>query len=82
MLTPRSGACRDAAPSDLQYLTDENIAEIGVEHQVVSVADSCHRLIVAVCAGTAMTHIEKMRMQAALQALSGALPAPACVGPC
>ena len=73
---------RDAAPSDLQYLTDENIAEIGAEHQVVSVADSCQiDRRFAVCAGTAMTHIEKMRMQAALQALSGALPAPACVGP-
>ena len=38
---------RDAAPSDLQFLTDDNIAEIG----------------------SAMTHIEKMRLQAALQAL-------------
>ena len=30
------------------------------------------RLTVSVRAGTAMTHIEKMRLQAALQALSGA----------
>ena len=37
-------------PSDLQYLTDENIEEIG----------------------SAMTHVQKMRMQAALQALRGA----------
>ena len=37
-------------PSDLQYLTDENIEEIG----------------------STMTHVEKMRMQAALQALRGA----------
>ena len=36
-------------PSDLQYLTDENIEEIG----------------------STMTHVEKMRMQAALQALRG-----------
>ena len=41
-------------PSDLQYLTDENIEEIG---------------------GT-MTHVEKMRMQAALQALCGACGTP------
>ncbi len=38
----------DAAPSDLQFLTEDNIAEIG----------------------NAMTHIENMRLQAALQALS------------
>ena len=38
----------DVAPSDLQFLTDDDIAEIG----------------------SAMTHIEKMRLQAGLQALS------------
>jgi len=37
-------------PSDLQYLTDENIEEIGA----------------------ALTHVEKMRLQAALQSLGGA----------
>ena len=42
----------DAAPSDLQYLTEEDIAEIGSE----------------------MTRIEKMRLQAALQALGGTTP--------
>ena len=36
-------------PSDLQYLTDENIEEIGA----------------------ALTHVEKMRLQAALQSLGG-----------
>ena len=46
---------RDILPSDLQYLTDENIEEIG----------------------STMTHVEKMRMQAALQALRGA-----CLIPC
>ena len=46
--------CRDILPSDLQYLTDENIEEIG----------------------GAMTHVEKMRMQAALQALCGACGTP------
>ena len=25
--------CRDAAPSDVQFLTDEDLAEIGVTHQ-------------------------------------------------
>ena len=37
----------DAAPSDLQFLTEEDMGEVGA----------------------AMTHIEKMRLQAALQAL-------------
>ena len=62
------GACRDAAPSDLQYLTDENIAEIGTRGQLLQPSPASR---VAVPAGSAMTHIEKMRMQAALQALSG-----------
>ena len=39
----------DAAPCDLQYLTEENVAEIGSD----------------------MTHIERMRLQAALQTLGG-----------
>ena len=38
---------RNAEPSDLQYLTEENIEEIGA----------------------ALTHVERMRLQAALQAL-------------
>ena len=41
---------RTVEPSDLQYLTDENIEEIGA----------------------ALTHVEKMRLQAALQAQRGA----------
>eukprot|EP01045_Picozoa_sp_COSAG04_P002616 COSAG04_NODE_97_length_26459_cov_6.507246_4_plen_1426_part_00 len=40
---------RDVMPDDLQYLTEENIEEIG----------------------SAMTHVEKMRLQAAVQALRG-----------
>ena len=40
---------RDILPSDLQYLTDENIEEIGA----------------------ALTHVERMRLQAALQAQRG-----------
>ena len=44
------GLVRNILPSDLQYLTDENIEEIG----------------------STMTHVERMRMQAALQALRGA----------
>ena len=46
--------CRDILPSDLQYLTDENIEEIG----------------------STMTHVERMRMQAALQAMRGAYLLP------
>ena len=45
-------ACRTVLPSDLQYLTDENIEEIGA----------------------ALTHVEKMRLQAALQAKLGERP--------
>ena len=46
------GACSNVVPSDLQYLTDENIGELG----------------------SVMTHVEQMRLQTALQALSGAHP--------
>ena len=58
-------------PSDLQYLTDENVEEIGAllpHHQPAL------RLTLAHCTnitGGAMTHVEKMRFQAALQALRG-----------
>ena len=31
-LTWYNRVCRDAAPSDLQYLTDDNIVEIGMNH--------------------------------------------------
>ena len=72
------GARRDAGPSDLQYLTDENIAEIGMRCQLLQPRPASR---FAVPAGSAMTHIEKMRLQAALQALSGAWPALACSWP-
>ena len=39
------GVCSNVVPSDLQFLTDENIEELG----------------------SAMTHVEKMRLQAALR---------------
>ena len=42
--------CRTVLPSDLQYLTDQDIEEIGAT----------------------LTHVEMMRLQAALQALRGA----------
>ena len=66
------GACRDAAPSDMQYLTDQNIAEIGMS-LLASSAAALAALSAHTCmrAGAAMTHIEKMRLQAAVQALSG-----------
>ena len=67
------GARRDAAPSDLQYLTDENIAEIGTRCQLLQPRPASR---FAVPAGSAMTHIEKMRLQAALEALPGALSRP------
>ena len=61
---------RDAAPSDMQYLTDENVAEIGMRCSLCSRA----RPNALLCVGRAMTHIEKMRLQAAMQALRGASP--------
>ena len=65
--------CRDAAPSDLQYLTDENIDEIGMRCRRLPLSSaSCNALLCG--AGKAMTHIEKMRLQAAMQALRGATP--------
>ena len=32
----RDRICRDAAPSDLQFLTDENIAEIGAQWPITN----------------------------------------------
>ena len=52
-------------PSDLQYLTDDNIAEIGMCCQLLQSSRASRS---AVPAESAMTHIEKMRLQAALQA--------------
>ncbi len=36
VLTAHLARDRDAAPSDLQYLTDENTAEIGTKHEATS----------------------------------------------
>ena len=64
---------RDAAPSDMQFLTDENVAEIGMRcRRLPSSSASCNALLCG--AGKAMTHIEKMRLQTAMQALRGATP--------
>ena len=67
-LTRFNLAGRNVVPSDLQYLTDENIAEIGMRCQLLQPRPASR---FAVPAGGEMTHIEKMRLQAALQALSG-----------
>ena len=71
-------ACRTVLPSDLQYLTDEDLEEIG--------NPSCCRRFFACCAddsfarllaGGALTRVEKKRLQAAVQAARGApLPLP------
>ena len=64
---------RDAAPSDLQFLTEENIDEIGMKaiHPGVPLWLDTGGLSV----GSAMTHVERMRLQAALQALGDETPA-------
>ena len=59
-------------PSDLQYLTGENVEEIGVPCPLANLrhtADSGRT-----SAGGAMTHVEKMRFQAALKTLRGTGP--------
>ena len=64
-------AGRNVVPSDLQYLTDENIEEIGAllpHHQPALQLTLAHCTNIT---GGAMTHVEKMRFQAALQALRG-----------
>ena len=58
-------------PNDLQYLTDEDIEEIGVPQ--------CQNLAAAVLTlsfmtGGALTRLEKKRLQAAVQAQCGAPP--------
>ena len=58
---------RDAAPSDLQFLTEENIDEIGmkaIRPGVLLRLDTA-----SLPTGSAMTHVERMRLQAALQTL-------------
>ena len=57
----------------MQYLTDENVDEIGMRCRRLHLSlASCNALLCG--AGKAMTHIEKMRLQAAMQALRGATP--------
>ena len=64
----------------MQYLTDENIAEIGTPPcwlpRRLALSDR-----VLLCAGSAMTHIERMRLQAAIQVLSGKPASPISHGP-
>ena len=66
-------ACRTVLPSDLQYLTDENVAEIGMRCRFLHLSSASYNALLC-GAGKAMTHIEKMRLQAAMQALRGATP--------
>ena len=60
-------AVRNAAPEDLQYLTEENIDELGAAMTHVSAA----LLTDTTTASSALLllQVEKMRLQAALQAL-------------
>ena len=63
--------CRTVEPSDLQYLTDEDVEEIGVAS---CQSLGCAVLTGAFCApaGGALTRVEKKRLQAAVQATRGA----------
>ena len=61
---------RDAAPSDLQFLTEENIAEIG-KRSSPGMSSAATVVTGALDSGSTMTHVERMRLQAALQALGG-----------
>ena len=60
------------APRDLQYLTDENIEEIGAP--LPAYCEYPSETLGTTPAGGAMTHVEKMRFQAALQTLRGTGP--------
>ena len=69
-------SCRDVAPDDLQFLTEEDIAQIGAEDLARLIRNVYRRLVmtrIKWLAGAAMTHIETMRLQAALAALQGTL---------
>ena len=57
-------------PSDLQYLTGDDIEELGMAPTIrtVLVVNSC------MCTGGAMTRVEKMRLQSALQEARGKDP--------
>ena len=73
-LTLSSLLRRDAAPSDMQFLTEENVDEIGkktVHPGCPCRLDTCGLM----SAGGAMTHVERMRLQAALRALADETPA-------
>ena len=57
---------RDAAPSDLQFLTEDNVEEIGTAtHHACRLCCLTRDFLL----GSAMTHVERMRLQAAMQAL-------------
>ena len=62
---------RNVIPSDLQYLTDENIQELGMRFDCAAVAAVGDHSRLLLRTGSAMTHVENMRLQAALQALQG-----------
>ena len=65
-------AYRTVLPSDLQYLTDEDVEEIGMPCS----AESCRLLLMLMHlvhpTGGALTRVEKKRLQAAVKAQCGA----------
>ena len=57
---------RDAAPSDLQFLTEDNVEEIGTAtHHACRLCCLTRDFLL----GSAMTHVERMRLHEALQGL-------------
>ena len=61
-------ACRTVLPSDLQYLTDEDVEEIGMS----GLTWLCCADFPSGSAGGALTRVEKNRLQAAVKAQCGA----------
>ena len=60
-------------PSDLQYLTDEDLEEIGMPSCCRFFACCADDSFARLLAGGALTRVEKKRLQAAVQATRGAL---------
>ena len=67
-------ACRTVLPSDLQYLTDEDLEEIGMPSCCRFFACCADDSFARLLAGGALTRVEKKRLQAAVQVARGAPP--------
>ena len=59
-------------PSDLQYLTDEDVEEMGTSRHADGVTAVLLICFFCTPSGGALTRVEKKRLQAAVQAARGA----------